>query len=183
MACKQRNGDMRSGVQWWHPRTNRQNRFHVGEFIGQGRKIECCGLPHAVLSATETMRFPDEIEGGLQGCVERVASKLKGGKPAAWYVASGLSFLLVWCAIMTAFAVSFNPPTVVLGCRSLTYLLFGGLSSVTWVIQLSKRPRRWLLWVSGTFNTLAILALLTVIVFQVPSLPPFVVRRLPDMRS
>lgn len=43
-----------------------------------------------------------------------------------------------------AFMVAYNTPTVGLGCWSGGYLLYGMLSSISWVIQLfSKRLGRW----------------------------------------
>lgn len=160
-------GNDPSNIQWWQDDTEIPEDLQVGVFIGQGRKIQFCGLPHALLEASATVDFYIETTDGLLACAERAAERLNGWKPKAWYVVSGLSFLLVWCAIMSAFVVSFTAPTIGLGCRTLTYLLFGTFSSVSWVIQFSKRPSQWALWVSYISNTLAILALLVVTVFQV----------------
>ncbi len=51
------------------------------------------------------------------------------------------------------------------------YLLFGGFSLVSWVLQLSKGPGRLAVWVSYVFNFAAVLALLAVVVFQVRRFP------------
>ncbi len=220
------------------PATNSHPAIRVSHFIGQGRRIRYCGLPHAFLEAAEDANFDfgtatprsleadEETPTNLEAYAAKVAQKLQGRKPLAWYVVAVLSFLLVWTAIMSAFVVSFtvcpvpmraadlNPtptptfssstsslagtevipstrsrdtllrplrhlgsnqltdttqaPTVGLGCRTLTYLLFGGFSSVSWVIQLFwNRPPRWALWPTYVFNALAVAALLVVIVFQV----------------
>ncbi|KAH7487449.1 Uncharacterized protein HZ326_22694 [Fusarium oxysporum f. sp. albedinis] len=154
-----------NNIEWWQDNTEIPQALKIDVFIGQGRKIQFCGLPHALLETSATVDFHTEKD--LSGCAERAANRLKGWKPKAWYVVAILSFLLVWCAIMSAFVVSFTAPTIGLGCRSLTYLLFGAFSSVSWVIQFSKRPPQWALWVSYISNTLAILTLLVVIVFQV----------------
>ncbi|KAL5601539.1 hypothetical protein FOBRF1_009072 [Fusarium oxysporum] len=158
-----------NNIEWWQDNTEIPQALKIDVFIGQGRKIQFCGLPHALLEASATVDFHTETN--LSGCAERAANRLKGWKPKAWYVVAVLSFLLVWCAIMSAFVVSFTAPTIGLGCRSLTYLLFGAFSSVSWVIQFSKRPPQWALWVSYISNTLAILTLLVVIVFQLTITP------------
>ncbi|EWZ00141.1 hypothetical protein FOYG_00033 [Fusarium oxysporum NRRL 32931] len=158
-------GNDPNNIKWWKDNTEIPQALEIDVFIGQGRKIKFCGLPHALLEASATVDFHTETN--LSGCADRAANRLKGWKPKAWYVVAVLSFLLVWCAIMSAFVVSFTAPTIGLGCRSLTYLLFGAFSSVSWVIQFSKRPPQWALWVSYISNTLAILTLLVVIVFQV----------------
>lgn len=152
-------------IGWWQDNTKIPQALKIDVFIGQGRKIQFCGLPHALLEASATVDFHTETN--LSRCAKKAANRLKGWKPKAWYVVAVLSFLLVWCAIMSAFAIHFTAPTIGLGCRSLTYLLFGAFSSVSWVIQFSKRPPQWALWVSYVSNTLAILTLLVVIVFQV----------------
>ena len=158
-------GNDPNNIKWWKDNTEIPEALKVDVFIGQGRKIKFCGLPHALLEASATVDFHTETN--LSRCAKKAANRLKGWKPKAWYVVAVLSFLLVWCAIMSAFVVSFTAPTIGLGCRSLTYLLFGAFSSVSWVIQFSKRPPQWALWVSYVANTLAILTLLVVIVFQV----------------
>lgn len=141
--------------------------LRVDEFIGQGRKIQFCGLPHALLRATDSVDFHRETRASLKTRAEEIAQVLDRGKPRAWYVVAVLSFLLVWTAVMSAFVVSFNMPTVGLGCRSLTYLLFGVFGSVSWVIQFWSQPARWARLVSYLCNTLAILTISLVVLFQV----------------
>lgn len=141
--------------------------MQIRDFTDQGRRIQFCGLPHAVLEASEHVDFHTETVAGLDACAGRVAQRVSGWKPLAWYVVAALSFLLVWMAIMSAFIVSFMTPTIGIGCRTLMYLLFGGFSSVSWLIQFWKRPPRWAIWVSYLCNSLAVMAMLVVIIFQV----------------
>ena len=154
-------------IRWWTTTTPIPSTIEVKDFIGQGRKIQFCGLPQAVLDATGDANLCTSTPADLQRRAARVFERLHGRRPPAWYVIAVLSFLMVWTAIMSAFVVSFMAPIVGLGCRTLTYLLFGGFSSVSWVIQFWKQPSRWALRASYVSNALAVVALLVVIVFQV----------------
>ena len=154
-------------IKWWDLDVKLDEDLRVGEFIGQGRQIQFCGLPHAFLEASKRpFDFRRATESDIEECARKTAELLDGWKPRAWYVVSMSSFLLVWCAIMSAFVVSFNSPTVGFGCRTFVYLLFGAFSSVSWCIQFSKRPPEWALWISYIFNALAIMTLLVVVIFQ-----------------
>ncbi len=165
-------GDDPQNINWWHPAAPTRHdelELKVQEFIGQGRKIQYCGLPQALLAGTERTNFETLTKAGLDAIAVKTASELHGWKPKAWYVVACLSLLLVWVAIMSAFVVSYNAPTVGIGCRTLSYLLFGGFSTVSWGIQFSKRPHGWMVGISYLFNILAIMALCAVILFQVRS--------------
>ena len=163
MACKPISKDN----PWWCPGVQGQEEFEVGEFIGQGRKIQYCGLPSAVLESTKGIDIEDASIERLNECSRDVAKRLNGWKPTSWYIIALLSLLLVWCEIMMAFTVSFTAPTIGMGCRTMAYLVFGGSSSVSWIIQFSKRPPNWARRTAHAFNCLAILSLLAVTVFQV----------------
>ncbi|KAK0613957.1 hypothetical protein B0T14DRAFT_436678 [Immersiella caudata] len=157
-------------IQWWDTTTEIPEELQVKGFIGQGRQIQYCGLPHAVLAATETADFTTASPERLEVYAAGIAERLQGHKPAAWYVVATLSLLLVWTAIMSAFVVSFMAPTIGLGCRTLMYLVFGTFSSVSWIIQFWKRPNAVLMRLSYVANTLAVLSLMTVTHFQVSGL-------------
>ncbi|KAM7188161.1 hypothetical protein V8F20_010657 [Naviculisporaceae sp. PSN 640] len=159
-----------AGVDWWKTTSEIPPDLEVGNFIGQGRKIQYCGIPHAFLEATKGVKFSKVNPTELAGHATAIAQELQGDKPWAWYVVAIVSLFLVWTAIMSAFVVSFMSPVVGLGCRTLTYLIFGACSSVPWLIQFRKRPGKFLTIVSHVFNTLAILALLTVVAYQVTGL-------------
>ncbi|KAK0643191.1 hypothetical protein B0T16DRAFT_391758 [Cercophora newfieldiana] len=157
-------------IEWWNTATEIPEELQVEGFIGQGRRIQYCGLPHAVLAATETADFTTASPQRLEGYAADVAERLQGGKPMAWFVVASLSLLLVWTAILSAFTVSFMAPTVGLGCRALMYLIFGFFSSISWFIQFRKRPHLWVVRLSYLANALAVLSLLVVIIFQVTGL-------------
>jgi hypothetical protein len=110
----------------------------------------------------------------LQALALEAGTRLQGRPPGSWYTVAFLAFLLVWYEILMAFMVSIVMPTVGLGCRSFSYLLFGILSSVSWVIQLWKRQSAWSRVLSHGFNSFAILILLVIIAFQVRVLPYFI---------
>ncbi|KAF4457811.1 hypothetical protein F53441_325 [Fusarium austroafricanum] len=133
---------------------------HVGEFIGQGRQLKYCGLVHAVLMATDGAKFSHLRDNDLLFYARKTAINLSRRKPRSWYVVAVLSFLLVWCEIMMAFMVAFCSPTVGLGCRSLSYLLFGILSSISWFIHLPMEPSKCVRWILHFFNGLAIISLI-----------------------
>ncbi len=163
--------------QWWNSATLIPQRLRVGDFIGQGRKMQFCGLPLAFMNATKHGVNPDsnEVEPtnfsapvNFALIAQNMAASLTHWrKPGAWYGTAVTSLALVWCAILSAFVVSYRSPTVGIGCRSLGYLLFGACSSVPWVIQLWKWPGTWARCISYIFNALAFLALVAVVVFQV----------------
>jgi len=95
-------------IRWWTTRTKIPPELQIEKFIGQGRKIQYCGMPHAFLQATERVDFSTATPDELYEHAATVAGKLQGGKPLAWYVVAMLSLLLVWTAIMSAFVVSFR---------------------------------------------------------------------------
>ncbi|KAK3360564.1 hypothetical protein B0T25DRAFT_496507 [Lasiosphaeria hispida] len=164
-------GTIPTPIKWWRPGDDVPDCFRAYNFIGQGRELGYRGLLHATLKISETADLCAKSGKGQIKCTEeisiRVAEKLSGRKPWAWYVTALTALLLVWTAVLSAFVVSFYAPTVGLHCRPLTYLLFGVFSSVPWIVQFSKRSQPWAIWVSHVFNSLAILAFLAAIVFQV----------------
>lgn len=101
-------------IAWWNTTTKIPEELKVQDFIGQGRCIEYCGLPHAVMAATDGADFGTVSTDGLDKHAAEVAAQLRKGKPLAWYVVAALSLPLVWTAIMSAFTVSFtvSPPLV-----------------------------------------------------------------------
>lgn len=160
-------GPVHERFTWWKPDTVIPDALTLGPFIGQGRRLRYCGLPHAFLAVTERLDFRRVRREDLEQHAGRTARELNDGKPTAWYAIWVVSFSLVWCAILSAFVVSFRSPTVGLGCRTLVYLLFGGFSSVSWLIQLSKNPPPAAVKLSYTFNGLSLLSLLVLVTFQV----------------
>ncbi|KAK3332753.1 hypothetical protein B0T19DRAFT_353144 [Cercophora scortea] len=167
-------------IRWWT--ADAQDTFPVGDFIGQGRRIQYCGLAHAVLECTSPtnnsqdnsmnagqrrFQFENNIA-AYDDCGNRVATSLRGPKPASWYMTALSSSTLVWTEIMMAFMFAFNTPTVGPGCWSGSCFVYGVLSSVAWFVQLCrKQPGPWARGVAFAFNALALGWLLATIVLQV----------------
>lgn len=95
-------------VRWWTTTTKVPCELRVGEFIGQGRRIQYCGIPHAFLAATDEVDLSEATKAELADHAKTIAKQLRGGKPLAWYVVAVTSFLLVWTAVLSAFVVSFS---------------------------------------------------------------------------
>ncbi|RXW13781.1 hypothetical protein EST38_g12071 [Candolleomyces aberdarensis] len=53
-------------------------------------------------------------------------------------IASALAFMLQWGTVGAAFIVVYFTPTTGLGCRSASYLLFGALSTIVWLLLISS---------------------------------------------
>jgi len=67
--------------------------------------------------------------------VKQSLKRLDGRRPGSWWVLSFISLAIVWLEIGMAFMTSYNVPTVGIGCRSMSYLIYGGLSTLPWIIQ------------------------------------------------
>lgn len=96
------------GIEWWTTATRIPLTLQVGTFIGQGRRIQFCGIPHAFLKATRKAEFSEANPTELDRYAMAIAEELRGGKPRAWYVVAVTSFFLVWTAIMSGFIVCFT---------------------------------------------------------------------------
>uniref|UniRef100_A0A0D2XL35 Uncharacterized protein n=1 Tax=Fusarium oxysporum (strain Fo5176) TaxID=660025 RepID=A0A0D2XL35_FUSOF len=70
-----------NNIEWWQDNTEIPQALKIDVFIGQGRKIQFCGLPHALLEASATVDFHTETN--LSGCANEAANRLKGRKPKA----------------------------------------------------------------------------------------------------
>lgn len=156
-----------STIRWWKPSSAGQEPFHVGHFIGQGRKMEYCGLVSAVIHGSENHEFDGSAKSFTE-CADRVFDSLEGPRSVSWHVIAVVSQFLVGCEIMMGFTIAFATPTVGLGCRSFAYLLTFLLSSVSWVIHFRwKTTPRWAVVVSHVFNGLTIFLWVAIIGFQV----------------
>jgi len=160
-----------SRIRWWKPSSAGQEPLQVGHFVGQGRKMEYCGLVSAVIHGTEHHHFDGSAKSFAEGA-DRVFDSLEGSRPRSWHVVAVISELLVVCEIMMGFTIAFATPTVGLGCRSLAYLLTALLSSVAWVVQFRfKTTPRWAVFVSHFFNGITIFLWVAIIGFQVSAKP------------
>lgn len=109
---------------------------YISDFVGQGRHIGYNGLAYAVLvSVYDTPNDNRRVE-RLDFIVDRTFKRLKGRRPASWWVLSLISLAVVWLEIAMAFMLSHNVPTVGIGCRSMSYIIYGGLSTLPWIIHL-----------------------------------------------
>jgi len=150
-------------------------RWYGNTAIPPALRVQDCGsygstlstLPQTVLRAAEELDFYESGNPSVSHLAAGIAKRLRGRKPAEWYLAAVLSFLLVWATIASAFVVSFTTPTVGLDPRGLAYLAFGVFSSVSWIVQVGEMRYRWILLGSHVSNVLAVLSFVMVVVLQV----------------
>ncbi|KAJ4314006.1 hypothetical protein N0V84_009113 [Fusarium piperis] len=129
--------------------------FQIQEFIGQGRKIKYCGLADAVI---RERKFPlgDDLD-QYELCAQAVMRHLDGIRPTQWWVTAVASLFLVVFEVMMAFLIAFCTPTFGLGCWSGGLLLYGVLSTVTWVIHLFfKAPGKLVQFICSCFNLISL---------------------------
>lgn len=126
-------------IAWWKgwPQTGSREPYSIGEFIGQGRQMQYCGLSRALMKEIDKTRRESQ---GTHDCYvqsgKRLHESLRGAPPVSWYVIALLSLCIVWLALGMAILLAFNTPTKGLGCWSGSFLLYGALSTLTWVNQL-----------------------------------------------
>lgn len=94
------------------------------------------GLAHAVLVSVYDKPDGNRRVERLDIIVDRTLQRLEGRRPGSWWVLSLISLAMVWLAIGMAFMTSYNVPTIGIGCRSMSYLIYGSLSTLPWIIQL-----------------------------------------------
>ena len=91
-------------------------------------------------------------------------------RPTSWWICWACGGIFVSASVFMAIMVSFNTPTIGLGCRSLTWLMFWLLSSISWFCQaLFQEPPRFVRYVSISFNTVAFFMLLVIMLAHVYS--------------
>ncbi|KAK3326807.1 hypothetical protein B0H66DRAFT_581114 [Apodospora peruviana] len=149
--------------------------IEIGEFIGQGRRLGYNGFAYAVLGSVYAGSGDQRRMRPLGSVTEAKAPKdmavcakdwLRTGRkrlrPGSWWLLAFTSLALVWLFVGMAIMMSYNTPTVGLACRSGVYLLYGLLSTFTWVVRLfpaSNYPRFWLKVVCHCVNVLTTLVL------------------------
>lgn len=112
--------------------------FEIGEFIGQGRKLEFCGLSWAVMEESTRPKF-NKSATLYEECTRGITNRLNGRRPRSWFVIAFISQGLVWTCLGMAFLFAFMTPTVGFGCWSGGVTLYGILSSITWIVHLVKK--------------------------------------------
>jgi len=86
----------------------------------------------------------------------------------AWYGVWVLSGLIVMLAFGMAFLVTYKTPTVGLGCRSLTLLIWYPTSSISWILLFfCQEPHRAVRNISQVANASATIFLLAIMLLQV----------------
>jgi hypothetical protein len=146
-------------------RTTKTTSFSIGQFVGQGRRLRYCGVANAVLSKIANFEEPDHLLLKLNSDHD-FEDKLTT-RPWSWWFIWILSQILVTIAFATAFVVSFNTPTIGLGCRSLLYLIWFLVSSVAWaILGCRQEPNQLLRAISWTMNAFAACALFLIMGFQ-----------------
>lgn len=152
---------------WWQP--GAQNPLIISDFVGQGRRLRYCGVASALLHCAEHEEY-DTSERFLK-YHERQSKRFRETlttRPHSWWVIWIASYVLVNLQIFLAFVVAFNTPTIGLGCRSLLYLLFFLITQVTSAVQVAyQEPPPWTRLVTISFNALAMLLLLAIMILQV----------------
>ncbi|KAM0435839.1 hypothetical protein ACHAPT_002730 [Fusarium lateritium] len=144
--------------EWWS-RSRQKNHlevFKIKEFIGQGRKIKYCGLADATIRAQKAHSLGSNL-GEYALCADTLMNDLNGARPTQWYITAFTSLFLVVFEVMMAFLIAFCTPTFGLGCWSGSLLLYGLLSTVTWVYHLFvKTPGKWGQMFCNFFNFLSL---------------------------
>lgn len=143
---------------------------HILDFVGQGREIGYCGLAHAVVNSVYDSHEDTRQIRPVDSIVQEAILELSGHRAKSWRVMSLVSLALIWLEIGMAYMISYNTPTVGLGCRSGSYIVYGVLSSIPWALHsLSgfKHPSFRQRVLIHFFSTFALLSLLFIIFAQV----------------
>lgn len=89
-------------------------------------------------------------------------------RPWSWWIIWLAAQYMVSISAWMAFMVSFNTPTIGLGCRSFVAFLWWMLSSVSWILQaIFQEPPPWTRRVSIPFNAASTIALFIIMMLQV----------------
>jgi len=134
----------------------------VGNFNGQGRQMAYCGLAYPTIKCVRGVSgYPDSNDlAKFTDLARDVAALHKGRRPGLWFWCAIRALFLVWIPILMAFIVSFTSPTVGIGCWSGSLLVFGGLTSFSWVVMMFNRSfGRWLKVVCHVVNLVAMVFL------------------------
>ncbi|KAM7217637.1 hypothetical protein V8F06_007021 [Rhypophila decipiens] len=126
----------------------RQCHHELGTFIGQGRKMGYYNLALSVVDAVRKSKGKDSeselaswasdqeanaAAGYYSTLVDKTRDNLNTRPPLAWRLLALAALAMVWWELGMALMISYNIPTVGIGCRSGSYLVYGGLSTVPWL--------------------------------------------------
>jgi len=160
-------------VDWWTPDPSVKQSNHcnlvIGDYVGQGRYLRYCGLANVFLSRLEEPCFqntslaPKDMDEAADLDIHEIITV----RPGSWWFTWLEGQLIVSLAISMAFTISFNTPTIGLGCRSFFYLIFWMLSTVSWVIlSVRQEPPAILRTLSITANALSASLLTLLMIFH-----------------
>lgn len=159
------------GVQAWVPwraadgthSGDHTGDFEIGDFMGQGRKLRYCGVTDTVLDKIAN-RGKAPIDLPAFDNMEGFQKSLKT-RPIGWYVVWIISQFIVSTSFGMAIMVSFNTPTVGLGCRSLMYAIWYALTLPSWVLLgIQQEPWVWIRRVMMVPNALAVVMIMGIMV-------------------
>ncbi|KAK5657139.1 hypothetical protein OQA88_3196 [Cercophora sp. LCS_1] len=162
---------------WWGLSDVGQEDMRFGDFVGQGRTIRYTGLARAVLVKHRDHRHLRDDIASYDNFAAAVQQHLEGAVRGSWIFYSLISLGMVWLQVGMAFIISYHTPTVGLGCRSLSFTIYGGLTTVTWLISFLTlgvfghhlgrfHLPRGLSWAAHVFNMVALLGAAAIIGFQ-----------------
>ena len=161
--------------EWWD--TNSTMDLLIGDFVGQGRRLRYCGIANAMLTKTKPWThlplpsdpIPDPVDIQRKyNNKEDDFGKLLIERPLSWWIIWLSAQILVSINSFMAFTISFNTPTVGLGCRSFLVFIWWLLSSVSWVLQAIKQePPPWTRRLSIPVNATSTALLLLIMMLQV----------------
>ena len=129
---------------WWswqpHPPMDPTGE-RICEFVGQGRRIGYSGLTNAVVMEYRRKRV-ELLRAQFQGQGIDLWQDMGSGvrmrlnfPPKRWHFIRSIAMVVVWLHVFMAFIISYRTPTVGVGCRTGFYLLYGILSSITWIVE------------------------------------------------
>lgn len=163
-------------IGWWTPAKQKQalqaspsNLFPLGKFVGQGRQLGYFGLVHhfldSVYDADGFIKHWDDIASATD---EGLAHPWC--RPASWWAFAVTALLVVWCEILMGFVISYNAPIIGLSCRSGSYLVYGILATLSWLLScVRKNPGDLTKAACYTANSLSFTSLLFIVFAQVTS--------------
>lgn len=155
---------------WWKPSIQSDALdLCIGDFVGQGRRLRYCGIANAILSRTAEWSYEEEQLGTqYDKALSDFKKKALERRPPSWWAIWISAQLIVSTSAFMGFMVSFNTPTIGLGCRSFMILLWWILSSVSWIVQFFyQEPPRYTLVVTIPFNSFSATLLFIIMLFQV----------------
>jgi hypothetical protein len=169
------------GIKWWKPEGYNDESlkdkpgFEIGDFIRQGRRMQSSRPTAATM---EIVVDPRDIEhrdiNPYNAIAKEVIVRSKGWCPTQWYATAVLSLSMVWSQILMATMISYNTPTMGLGCWTAGHLTYGALSSVSWIVQMfTKKPRLYVRIACHVVNALALCFLITIVILVVRTHSPY----------